>query len=556
MRFTISTKVALLALVNAIIVAATVATSGIVIAQRESLKNANRAIERNIRIAWHEVDPNGEGIRLVNDKLMAGGTRLDANFMLVDKIAELGGGTATIFNGDTRVATNVKKEDGGRAVGTKLAKNAAYEAVFTQKKPFHGVIDILGKSYVTAYDPILNSDGNVIGIVYVGIPMETFDAGVADARNWAIAAAVVCGLLGFLIALLLSSRIVGRPLARVLEDMTGIARGELGIRVRMQKRRDDIGDMARAVQVFKDNALRIDELNRQTAEAEAQAREERSKTLQQMADAFEAQVLNVVRVVGDSVEKLQKTSTSMTSLTDDAATEAQSVAAAAQQASGNVQSVAGAAEQLASSIGEISRQVFEAEQVTERASTEAERADAMVQSLAEATARIDEVVKLIGGVAGQTNLLALNATIEAARAGEAGKGFAVVAGEVKNLAAQTARATSEIAALIASVQEESRHSIEAIRGIIGVMGEVRAISTVIASAVEQQGAATQEIARNVEQAAQGTAAVSANIVSVTRAAADAGGGARQVSDSAEGLARHSAELRSAVSEFLETVRAA
>jgi methyl-accepting chemotaxis protein len=556
MRFTISTKVALLALVNAIIVAATVAGAGILIAEREASKNASRAIERNMRIAWHQADPMGEGITLADGKLMVGNTALDANFALVDGVVELGGGTATIFNGDTRVATNVKKDDGTRAVGTKLARNAAYESIFTQKKPFRGVLDILGKTYITAYDPILGAGGEVIGIVYVGIPMETFNAGVAEAKAWTMGAAAICALLGFLVALLLSNRIVGKPLRRVVEDMTGIARGELGIAVRQQRRRDDIGDIARAVQVFKDNALHIEELNRQTARTEAESREERRRTLQRMADAFEAKVLDVVRVVGESVDELQESSASVTSLVNGATIEAQSVAAAAQQASGNVQSVASAAEQLASSINEITRQVEEAEHVTERASDEAARADALVQSLAAATGKIGDVVKMISDVAGQTNLLALNATIEAARAGEAGKGFAVVAGEVKNLAAQTGRATQEIGALIASVQEETRRSVDAIRGIIGVIGEVRTISTVIAGAVEQQGAATQEIARNVEQAAQGTTAVSDNIVSVTRAAVDAGGGARQVSNSADGLARRSAELRSAVGEFLETVRAA
>ena len=555
MRFTISTKVALLALVNAVIVAATVAGAGVVIAEREASKNASRAIERNMRIAWHQADPKAEGIRLADGRLMVGATALDGNFGLVDGVVELGGGTATVFNGDMRVATNVKKDDGSRAVGTRLARNAAYEAVFTRKKPFRGVLDILGKSYITAYDPILEG-GEVIGILYVGIPMETFNAGVAEAKAWTVGAAAVCALLGFLVALLLSNRIVGKPLRRVIEDMTGIARGELGIAVRLQGRRDDIGDIARAVRVFKDNALHIEDLNRQTAQTEIQAREERRRALQQMADAFEAKVLDVVRVVGESVDELQRSSASVTGLVQDATTEAQSVASAARQASGNVQSVASAAEQLASSIGEISRQVCEAEQVTERASGEAARADALVQSLASATGKIGDVVKMIGDVASQTNLLALNATIEAARAGDAGKGFAVVAAEVKTLANQTGRATEEIGALIASVQEETRRSVEAIRGIIGVIGEVRSISTVIAGAVEQQGAATQEIARNVEQAAQGTAAVSDNIVSVTRAASDAGGGARQVSNSAEGLARRSAELRNAVGEFLETVRAA
>src|SRR5579859_2079438 len=230
MRFTISTKIALLALANAILVAAAVAAAGLVIAEREALQNASRAVERNSRIAWHEVELRGKGFALLEGKLKAGDATLDGDYALVDKVVELGGGTATIFSGDTRVATNVKKDDGSRAIGTKLAKNAAYESLFTQKKPFRGVIDILGKPYITAYDPILDTAGQVIGIVYVGIPMEQFAAGVADVKMWTIGAAIVCAIIGSLIALLLSHRIVGLPLRRVLEDLGRIASGDLSIR--------------------------------------------------------------------------------------------------------------------------------------------------------------------------------------------------------------------------------------------------------------------------------------------------------------------------------------
>jgi methyl-accepting chemotaxis protein len=388
---------------------------------------------------------------------------------------------------------------------------------------------------------------------------ETAEDTVSAMLSETMKVTTILGLLSFLIGSVLSvliSRSIVKPVTAMTDAMGRLAEGNLTIEIPATDHRDEIGDMAKAVQVFKDNAIRIEQLNREQEEAKARAAAERKRMMHEMADNFEAQVMNVVSMVSTSAEEMKMTSQSMSSAASDASSQATTVAAAAEEASMNVQTVATAAEELSASITEISRQVSEAARISEQASEEADRSDRMVQSLAQAAAKIGDVVGLINAIASQTNLLALNATIEAARAGEAGKGFAVVAGEVKSLAHQTGRATDEIRSLIAEVQAETDRSVAAIRNISVVVSQVRDISAAIAAEVEEQGAATQEIARNVEQAAQGTEEVSSNIVGVTQSAATTGAAANQVSSSAGHLAQNSVLLRSAVSEFLTTVRAA
>ncbi len=274
----------------------------------------------------------------------------------------------------------------------------------------------------------------------------------------------------------------------------------------------------------------------------------------EMADQFEARVMDVVKVVAASSTNLQATAQAMLTGASEAADRATVVAAAAEQATANVQTVASAAEELSSSVAEISRRVAESARMSTTASEAAARTNAMVGGLSTAADRIGAVVKLINAIAAQTNLLALNATIEAARAGEAGRGFAVVAGEVKALAKQTSTATEEIGLQIATVQEETRKTVEAIKGIAMANDQVQQISSGIASAVEEQGAATDEIARNVEQAAQGTLAVSGTVGGINQNAATTRAAAQQVLLSAGDLASHSEKLRAEVARFVAEVR--
>ncbi len=288
----------------------------------------------------------------------------------------------------------------------------------------------------------------------------------------------------------------------------------------------------------------------------AQQQEMRVKRLEKMIGEFDAKVGSSIGVMASAATELETTARSMSAIAEGANRQAMAVSAASSQTSGNVQTVATAAEELSTSIQEISRQVSSSQQVTGQAASEAQTTNAQVQSLAETAQRIGNIVELITEIAGQTNLLALNATIEAARAGEAGKGFAVVASEVKSLANQTAKATDEIATQIRAIQEATGASARAIEGIAGTITKINTIGVAIAAAVEQQGAATGEIARNVQMAEKGTEEVTQNIANVTRAAEETGSAAAQVLGAAGELSKQGETLRAAVAQFLNNIRAA
>ena len=365
-----------------------------------------------------------------------------------------------------------------------------------------------------------------------------------------------------LVALLIgavSAWLIARGITVPVNHMTGamgqLADGKLDTEIPARDHKDEIGEMAQAVQVFKDNAIRVKKMEAEQAEAERRAEEEKRQAMLQMADEFEAGIGGVVQTVSSASTEMQSSAESLTATAEEANRQSTAVAAAAEQASTNVQTVASAAEELANSILEIGRQV---ETSTRHASTavhEADRTNTMVEGLAMKAQKIGEVVALITDIADQTNLLALNATIEAARAGDAGKGFAVVANEVKNLATQTGKATEDIARQIGEVQSATGEAVEAIKSISGVISQINEIASAIAAAVEEQQAATQEIARNVEQASQGTSEVSANIVGVNQAANETGSNASQVLSAAQELSQQSETLRSQVDHFLAQIRA-
>ncbi len=362
-------------------------------------------------------------------------------------------------------------------------------------------------------------------------------------------------LFGLIIAFVLG-RGIAKPVVSMTAAMTKLAAGDLESEIPARGRHDEIGEMAAAVQVFKDNMRETERMRAEQEALEAKSEADKRAAMDRLADEFEASIRGVVNGVSSAASELQATAQSMSATAEETNAQASAVAATSEQASANVQTVATASEELSSSISEIGRQVTESVNIASQAVSEAERTNQQIKGLAEAAQKIGDVVQLISDIAGQTNLLALNATIEAARAGDAGKGFAVVASEVKNLASQTAKATEEISSKIAEMQSATESSVTAIGAIGGTIVRINEIATTIASAVEQQGAATAEIANNAQQVSQGTREVSSNIVNVTQAASETGAAAEQMLSSASELAKQGETLREKVDVFVARVRAA
>ncbi|MCB4822112.1 methyl-accepting chemotaxis protein [Roseicella aerolata] len=381
--------------------------------------------------------------------------------------------------------------------------------------------------------------------------------GMAEgARTWLIGGSVAGILTGLGLALLIILRGVTGPLQRLTATAGALAEGRIDTPTEGTGRGDEVGAIARGLEVLREAAQRARALEAEAAASRAQAEEARRQAQRDLADRVEGELDAVVRSLAVTVTELESGITQLDATADSTSERAASVAAGATEATSNVQTVAAAAEELASSVGEITRQVSQAAQVARRAVQDAREADGTVTGLSEAAQRIGDVVRLIGDIAGQTNLLALNATIEAARAGEAGKGFAVVASEVKALASQTAKATEEIGAQIAAIQAATGQAVQSIKGIADVVGEVDQISAAIAAAVEEQGAATREIARNVAEAAQGTNDVSAAIAHVSAGVEETTGALRGLRQATGTVSRQGEALRSGLDGLVRGLRAA
>lgn len=362
---------------------------------------------------------------------------------------------------------------------------------------------------------------------------------------------VVALVLAWFIGSGMASSIVGMTAA-----MRALADGNKGIEVPGLGRKDEIGGMAGALQVFKESAIEMDRMQAAKKEAERKAEEDKRSAMNTLADSFQSQVGTIVTQVSSAATQLQTTAQGMTATAEETSRQSTAVAAASEQAAMNMQTISAATEELTASVNEITRQVTDAAQIARHAVDDAKKTDGTVQGLAEAAQKIGNVIQLINDIASQTNLLALNATIEAARAGESGKGFAVVASEVKNLAGQTAKATEDIGVQIAAMQSVTNEAVTAIRNIGETIGKISQISTTIASAVEEQSAAMQEIARNVEQAASGTKEVTRNIDGVSQAASQTGQSAHEVFDATQLLTKSAGDMKTQIDQFLRNVKAA
>jgi methyl-accepting chemotaxis protein len=367
------------------------------------------------------------------------------------------------------------------------------------------------------------------------------------------------GIAGVLLVVTAAAMVIGRsihrPITTLSNKMHSLADGDLSITVEEAGRQDEIGTMAEAVQVFKRNAEAKQRLESEQIETKRRADEDKHRAMMQLADDFERKIGGVARKVSNETDMMEGRTQEMVRAAEQTNKLATTVATVTAQTSTNVQTVAAASEELSNSITEISRQVASSSQIAGQAVSLAERANAKIAGLASAVEKVGAVVELIHNIASQTNLLALNATIEAARAGEAGKGFAVVASEVKALANQTAKATEDIETQVTTIQAVTGEAVQEIQGVAQVIERINEVATTIASAVEEQGAATQEISRNVQQAATGTRDVSVNIDQVSSAADQSGKTAYAALEIARELAQEAESLNQEVASFLRSVRA-
>ncbi|WAC28081.1 methyl-accepting chemotaxis protein [Ancylobacter sp. SL191] len=505
--------------------------------------------------------------------VFAGVAGADFDLSFVQRLAEKvdgsiydGKGTVSIVtNAGLVVASSAKPQAIGDAFGT-IEPDAAND--MTILRDGQSVVKVDSeRDVLKVYAPIALGRTGATWSLIISVPQALVMAEAISLRAaleergrvdlfWQMVSAAAV-TVGALLAMAFVASGVSGPISRLTAALRRMAAGEHVAEIAGADRKDEIGDISRAVDQIR---LGIEEKARQQAlDVEAsrvQQDQERRATMLKLAEGFENAMGEVVNGVSSATTQLSGAARTMTSATDRVAGESGTAAAASEEAASNVQTVASAAEELASSIAEIKRQVDDSARIAATAASEAEATATKVHTLSLSAGRIGQIVDLIRNIAGQTNLLALNATIEAARAGDAGKGFAVVASEVKELAEQTAQATTEIESQIKEIQEATAGSSTAIVVITDVIGQINSIAGTIAVSVEQQGSATREIAQNVSRASQGTEQVATNIVGINNAAADSTRAATQVQDAAEGLAQQSKTLRAVMEEFLETVRAA
>ena len=480
---------------------------------------------------------------------------------IVDRATSYVGGNATLFVYDdatdkfVRRTTNVKKENGERAVGTQLAPDHPGQAIVRRGEAYKGPAMLFGSRFYTAYHPVFNTAGKVIGIIYVGIATAELDGMLQQALVAMAIAAGVAALFALLATLLLVRRVT-KPLRAVADALTVLAEGRTDVEVQYADRYDEIGAIARTIDVFKTNRLERRQLEAERLNSEKAAAEQRKLELNQFVEAFRTKIGGIIEQVLSSSHRFEKDAQQLSMTAHSTAEMSGQSADASRQASEHVRSAATASDELSQSITEISRRVQDSNSVATDAVKQANATDQRMAELTAAGDRIGDVVKLITSIAEQTNLLALNATIEAARAGDAGRGFAVVAQEVKTLAGQTAKATDVISSHIVNMQRATGESVEAIKAIGQTIERISEITASISAAVEEQGTATQNIAHGVQAAAGGTLEVAENIERVARDAGATEATSGQILQSAKALSDVSIHLRDAVEEFLDSVRAA
>lgn len=554
-RLSLSGRIAAIVMLTALSIAASVTLVNIYNMKQDAIRRADDAVEMAMRLAWKELNDLGTPALLDGDRLEAGTTVLNDNNALPDRISAITGGVATVFMGDRRIATSIRKEDGSRAVGTVLARNAAYDAVLTRGVPYRGTLDILGKSYIVGYDPITGQGGATVGILFVGVETAQVLAPIEAAQRISLSVGLGVSALALILALIFARSWLGRPLVSLRRSMTRIAGGDLSSTVPYLARQDDLGDMARALETFRTNAGEAISLRQQRDEETRKTAEDRKQEMLSLAGALETRVRGSLHSLRQSGEALRTTAITLSTTADETTSHSEIALASTEDASSSADMVASSGAELSASIDEIARQKRQSADVTQSAVASALEVEAQVSGLCDTAEEIGQVLTLIETIATQTNLLALNATIEAARAGEAGRGFTVVANEVKALAGQTASATQQIGSRIAQVQASSRSAATAVRGIVNVIGTLDTLSATEAGAIEQQQGATAEIARNVDLVSEGTRTIARTLSGVASMAQNTRQLSETVLDAAGALLNDSTDLEREFDDFLGWLRA-
>ena len=428
----------------------------------------------------------------------------------------------------------------------------SFEQVAVITLEIEGLVNKTLAGYGSEFGTLAEKTGKSWKESLASLAAETLDA-AAHEKSITQIAALIAVILGLFCAFVIARGIIV-PIRGMTNVMSQLAKGDKTVAIPAVDNRDEIGTMARTVQVFKQQAIENERFQMEQEEQKRRAEEERQAALHEMADTFEGQVGGVIQSLLSATTQLQAASKQMAGIAQETGAQATVVANAAEESSGNVDAVASATEELTMSIREIATQMDQTQQVAIKADQSARRTTTTIGALSEDVAGVSGIIDLINDIASQTNLLALNATIEAARAGDAGKGFAVVASEVKNLASQTAKATEEVASRISKIQNGTKDAVEAINEITAIISQMSGISSAVAAAVAEQDTATGEISRNVEQAASGTRDVSRSIGSVEKSAQETGSAAGQISAAASDLAAQANALKAGVNDFLAMVR--
>jgi methyl-accepting chemotaxis protein len=540
----------LLAIVAAVVIVQS-STLYIVVLSEEHA--AQERLDVDLGMLRFEIQRQGSDWRLIGDGLLTvNGKPVEGLDQTVEDVARITNSVATVFAGDTRIATTVKRPDGSPAVGTKLAEGPARTAAIDNRMSYRGMADILGVRYYTIYEPLPDREGRAAGILFVGVPSAQVNAAV-NAIVWRTSEIALAVVLISAIGIWLILRATLSPLQALAGAVHTIGDGRLDVLVPCAGRTDQLGEIGRAVETLREKAHQARATGRE-AIAQRQAQDRRQAAIDLVTQDFGTSLSGVLVRLVASAGDMRESAVEVTGAAQQTRGDMEHTTLEAEMSSRNLARVAAAAEELTASVSEISRQVDRAATAAREAEQQAHAADATVRGLGAAASQIDQVVGLIDTIAAQTDLLALNATIEAARAGDAGKGFAVVAGEVRQLATKTAAATRQIGLQVGAIQGATGEAANAVTAVTTAIGRVSLIATEILTAVEQQGFATAEIAAQVVTVSQATEKAAGAMRAVSKAAEKSSQISQTTLVSAEQITDMSATLRKEVGHFMMAIR--